>query len=147
MPRGEIHCDGQFGPWQADDPSQTPVSANYTFSNADMSTLKGLQGTLFIRGAFSRARSTTSNVEGTTDIPDFALRTSDHPVALHTDFKAIVDGTNGNTYLDRVMARFGHSTLVTHGEVVDEDKDEKGRTIVMDTISAGARIEDFCCLP
>ena len=145
VPRGQIHCEGQFGPWRADDPSQTPVSANYTFSNADMSTLRGLQGTLSSEGHFTGPLDYL-NVEGTTDISNFALRTSDHPVALHTDFKAVVDGTNGNTYLDRVAARFGHSTLITHGEVVDEYKDRKGRTIVMDTTSAGARIEDLLLL-
>lgn len=145
VPRGQIHCDGQFGPWQADDPIQTPVSANYTFSDADMGTLKGLQGILSSQGHFAGPLDYL-NVEGTTDIPNFALRTSDHPVALHSDFKAVVDGTNGDTYLDRVVARFGRSTLVTHGEVVDEYKNKKGRTIVMDTVSAGARIEDLLLL-
>ena len=110
VPKGQIHCDGQFGPWQADDPSQTPVSANYTFSDADMGTLKGLKGTLSSEGRFSGPLDYL-NVEGKTDIPDFALRTSDHPMALHTDFSAVVDGTNGNTYLNIVTAKFLHTTL------------------------------------
>ena len=142
VPRGEIHCDGQFGPWVADEPSQTPVSANYTFTNADMATLKGLKGTLSSVGHFSGPLDYLK-VEGKTDIPDFALRTSDHPFALHTDFNAIVDGTNGNTYLNLVTAKFGHTTLVTKGEVVDEYKNVKGRTIVMDTVANSARIEDL----
>jgi hypothetical protein len=145
VPRGEIHCDGEFGPWQPDDPSQTPVSANYTFENADMGTLKGLKGTLSSEGRFAGPLDYL-NVEGKTDIPDFALRTSDHPMALHTDFKAIVDGTNGNTYLNLVTAKLAHTTLVTKGEVVDEYKNVKGRTIVMDTVSNSARIEDLLLL-
>ena len=145
VPKGEIHCDGQFGPWQADDPSQTPVSANYTFYNADMGTLKGLKGTLASEGHFS-GEIDYLNVEGKTDIPDFALRTSDHPMALHTDFSAVVDGTNGNTYLNLVTARFLHTTLVTKGEVVDEYPKLKGRTIVMNTVSKSARIEDLLFL-
>jgi len=145
VPRGEIHSDGQFGPWQADNPSETPVSAHYTFSNADMGTLKGLQGILSSQGHFSGPLDYLS-VQGTTDIPNFALRTSDHPVALHTDFKAIVDGTNGNTYLDPVTATFGHTLLVTKGEVVDEYKKIKGRTITMETVSNRARIEDLLLL-
>jgi hypothetical protein len=145
VPRGQIHCDGQFGPWQADDPSQTPVTANYTFSNADMSTLKGLKGILSSEGRFAGPLDYLA-VEGKTDVPDFALRTSDHPVVLHTDFDAIVDGTNGNTYLNRVTAKFGHTTVVTKGEVVDEYRDIKGRTIVMDTVSNSARIEDLLLL-
>jgi hypothetical protein len=145
VPKGEIHCDGQFGPWQADDPSQTAVSANYTFYNADMGTLKGLKGTLSSEGKFSGPLDYL-NVEGKTDIPNFALRTSDHPMALHTDFSAVVDGTNGNTYLNIVTARFLHTTLVTKGKVVDEYPNVKGRTIVMDTLSKSARIEDLLFL-
>ena len=145
VPKGEIHCDGQFGPWQADDPSQTPVSANYTFYNADMGTLKGLKGVLSSEGKFS-GELDYLNVEGKTDIPDFALRTSDHPTALHTDFSAVVDGTNGNTYLNLVTAKFLHTTLITKGEVVDEHPTVKGRTIVMNTVSKSARIEDLLFL-
>ena len=145
VPRGEIHCDGRFGPWQADDPSQTPVSANYTFNDADMGTLKGLKGILSSTGNFSGPLDYL-NVEGKTDIPDFALRTSDHPTALHTDFSAVVDGTNGNTYLNIVTAKFLHTTLVTKGEVVDEYPNVKGRTIVMNTFSKSARIEDLLFL-
>ena len=145
VPKGEIHCDGRFGPWQADVPSETPVSAHYTFYNADMGTLKGLKGVLSSTGKFSGPLDYLT-VSGVTDIPDFALRTSDHPMALHTDFQAIVDGTNGNTYLNLVTAKFLHTTLVTKGKVVDEYPKLKGRTIVMDTVSKSARIEDLLLL-
>ncbi len=145
VPRGEIHCVGQFGPWDARNPSQTPVKADYEFFNADMGTLKGLQGTLSSTGKFSGPLDYLT-VNGATDIPDFALRTSDHPMALHTDFQAVVDGTNGNTYLDMVTAKFLHTTLVTKGKVVDEYPKVKGRTIVMDTVSTSARIEDLLFL-
>jgi hypothetical protein len=145
VPKGEIHCDGRFGPWQADVPSETPVSADYTFYNADMGTLKGLKGTLSSTGRFSGPLDYLT-VSGVTDIPDFALRTSDHPMALHTDFQAIVDGTNGDTYLNLVTAKFLHTTLVTKGKVVDEYPNLKGRTIVMDTVSKSARIEDLLLL-
>ena len=145
VPRGEIHCDGQFGPWQAEDPSGTPVAAHYIFWNADMGTLKGLQGILSSKGEFSGPLDYL-RVKGETDIPNFALRTSDHPMALHTDFTAIVDGTNGNTYLTSVTAKFLHTTLMTTGKVVDEYPRTKGRTIVMDTVSLNARVEDLLLL-
>jgi hypothetical protein len=67
-------------------------------------------------------------------------------MALHTDFSAVVDGTNGNTYLNLVTAKFLHTTLVTKGEVVDENSAVKGRTIVMNTVSKSARIEDLLLL-
>jgi hypothetical protein len=145
VPRGEIHCDGRFGPWEAEDPRRTPVDAQYTFRNADMGTLKGLTGTLSSDGRF-KGPLDYIQVEGKTEVPDFALRTSDHPMALHTDFSAIVDGTNGDTILTKVVAKFRHTTLVTKGEVVDRNREVKGRSILMDTVSQNARIDDLLLL-
>jgi AsmA-like C-terminal region len=144
-PRGYIHCDGEFGPWRADDPSETPVGANYTFFNANLGTIKGLRGTLSSTGTFGGPLNYL-NVKGTTDAPDFGLRTAARSMALHTDFTAIVDGTNGDTVLTNVTAKFLHTTLVTHGEVVDIYPKIKGRTIALDAVSHNARIEDLLAL-
>jgi hypothetical protein len=142
IPKGEINATGQFGPWEAEEPSETPASGKYDFENADMGTLKGLKGTLSSTGEFSGPLDYLS-VEGKTDIPDFSLRTTDHPMALHTDFSAIVDGTNGDTYLNSVVARFLRTTLFVKGKIVDEDRDIKGRTIILDAVSNSARVEDL----
>ncbi|HEY6903466.1 MAG TPA: hypothetical protein VI216_04115 [Candidatus Acidoferrales bacterium] len=144
-PRGEIRCDGKFGPWQADEPSETPVSANYAFDNADLGTVKGITGILSSVGHFAGPLNYLT-VEGETDTPDFALRTAAHPMALHTDFKAIVDGTNGNTILTSVIAKFLHTTLLTHGAVVDIYPGVRGRTIALDAVSTDSRIEDLLSL-
>jgi AsmA-like C-terminal region len=142
VPKGEINSFGQFGPWLADDPAETNTTGKYTFYNADLGTLKGLNGTLSSTGQFSGPLDYLS-VEGQTDTPNFSLRTADHPVALHTDFSATVDGTNGNTYLKSVTARFLHTTLQVSGKIVDEDRTIKGRTIVLDAVSRGAHVEDL----
>jgi len=142
VPKGEINSFGQFGPWLADDPSETNASGKYTFYNADLGTLRGLNGTLSSTGQFSGPLDYL-NVEGQTDTPNFSLRTADHPVSLHTDFSATVDGTNGDTYLKSVRARFLHTTLQVSGKVVDEDRAIKGRTIVLDAVSHGAQVEDL----
>ena len=144
VPKGEIDCTGQFGPWNAEDPRHTPVAAQYTFSHADMGTIKGLSGTLRSTGKFSGPLDYL-NVEGQTDTPDFALRMSAHPVDLHTDYTAIVDGTNGNVILKPVIAHFLHTTLVVNGEVADLTP-EKGRTILLDAVSREATIEDLLYL-
>jgi hypothetical protein len=144
-PRGLINCEGQFGPWLADEPAATPVAGAYTFQHADMSTLKGLKGMMDSTGQF-RGPLDYLSVDGQTDIPDFALRTSARPIALHTDYSAIVDGTNGNTILRSVTARFLQTTLSVQGEVVDLNKTVKGRTIELHTTSSSARIEDLLTL-
>jgi hypothetical protein len=142
LPVGEIESTGEFGPWQADEPGLTPVDAHYTFENVDMSTLKGLKGTLSSKGQF-KGPLDYLNVDGQTDMPDFSLRTTSQPVALHTDFRAIVDGTNGDTILQNVFARFLRTTLAVSGKVVDENRDVKGRTILLDAYSNDARVEDL----
>jgi hypothetical protein len=144
-PAGLIHCEGQFGPWLAEDPARTPVDGAYTFQNADMSTLKGLKGTMQSTGHF-RGPLDYLDVDGETEIPDFALRTSAHPMALHTDYSAVVDGTNGNTILKTVTAHFEGTTLSVHGEVVDLKKKVKGRTIELYATTNTARIEDLLSL-
>jgi AsmA-like C-terminal region len=141
VPKGEIRSVGIFGPWNADDPAETSVSGSYLFQNADLGTLKGLSGTLSSTGRFAGPLDYLS-VDGETDTPNFSLRTSNHPVPLHTDFSAIVDGTNGNTILEDVVARFLGSTLDVKGEVVDKTP-KRGRTIVLDVASRSARVEDL----
>ena len=51
-PHGEIHTHGNFGPWLAEDPAQTPIDGAYSFDHADMGTLKGMSGTLSSTGHF-----------------------------------------------------------------------------------------------
>jgi hypothetical protein len=142
VPPGSIDASGQFGPWIADEPSDTPATGEYTFQNANLGTLKGLSGVLSSKGTFSGPLNYIS-VQGSTDTPDFALRTAANPMALHTDFSAVVDGTNGNTYLNRVTAQFRRSTLVVSGKVVDLNQSVKSRTIILNAVSQNARVEDL----
>lgn len=144
VPTGEIESAGEFGPWDAEDPGATPVSGHYTFKDANMGTLKGLQGTLSSSGTFDGPLNFL-NVNGETDTPNFSLRATNHPVDLRTKFSAIVDGTNGNTILKQVVARFGHSSLQVKGEVVDRTP-KHGRTIVLNVATKGATVQDLLSL-
>ena len=142
IPRGEIDATGEFGPWQAEEPSANPADGHYTFQDADLGTLKGLRGTLSSKGTFSGPLDYLA-VAGYTDTPDFGLRTGGKPVALHTDFSAQVNGTNGDVILKSVVAKFLHTTLAVNGKIVDVSKDIKGRTIFLNATSDNARIEDL----
>jgi hypothetical protein len=142
IPRGEIHAKGTFGPWNADTPRALPVQGSYQFNDADLSTIKGLEGTLTSAGTFAGPLDYLE-VKGDTETPDFTLRRVDNPVDLRTEFSATVDGTNGDTYLHSVEAHFLHSTLQVQGEVVDKYKNIRGRTINLDAYSDDARAEDL----
>jgi AsmA-like C-terminal region len=144
-PRGEINSVGLFGPWQPEDPSTLPIDAKYDFENADFSTIKGISGTMNSTGAFKGPLNYLV-VHGETDTPNFALNIAAHREPLHTDYDAIVDGTNGNVILNSVLAKLRNSTLHVKGEVVDMKPGVRGRTIKLDVLSQDARIEDFLWL-
>ena len=141
QPRGEIKTQGTFGPWQADEPSQTPVRGEYVFDAANLDTIKGIGGTLTSHGAYSGVLERIE-VKGETDTPDFSIDLAAQPVPLKTTFHAIVDGTKGDTRLERVEARVIETLIVAHGEVV-RAKDVKGRRVALDVAIEEGRIEDL----
>jgi hypothetical protein len=142
-PVGEIQSSGLFGPWQQDSPRDTPVQGKYSFNHADLSTIKGIGGILSSIGQYS---GTLNNivVHGTTDTPDFRIASSGHPVPLHTEFNAVVDGTCGDTYLKLVKASFLHTSLMASGSVVRLKKAQShGHDIALDVVLDRGRIEDL----
>ena len=52
-PVGDIQSNGLFGPWQEKSPRETSVQGEYSFSNADLSTIKGIGGILSSTGVYS----------------------------------------------------------------------------------------------
>jgi hypothetical protein len=139
-PPGRIDVDGTFGPWNADTPAETPLDAAYEFSGADLGVFDGIKGILQSAGKFGGVLERI-DVDGTTDVPDFALTHAEQPVHLQTTFHAIVDGTNGNTWLRPVEASFGETVIHTNGGVLEiEGRD--GRTTKLDVVMEKARIED-----
>jgi hypothetical protein len=141
VPPGEIETSGTFGPWQPADPGKTPLHGQFVFSRADLDVFHGIGGTLAAHGTFGRSLDHI-DVNGETETPDFVIRESGHPFALHARYHAIVDGTNGDTILDRIDASFLQSSLVAKGKVVDANKDKPGRTVTLDITMDHARVED-----
>jgi hypothetical protein len=141
IPKGVIDTSGSFGPWHADEPGLTPVSGNYIFQNADMNVIRGIGGTLSSQGTYTGVLHRI-DVTGTTETPDFSLDLAGQPVALTTTFKAVVDGTNGDTLLESVDARLNESPIFAKGAIV-RTQEVKGRHIELDVRLAAARLEDL----
>ena len=80
-------------------------------------------------------------VNGETDTPDFSIDIAAQAVPLKTRFHAIVDGTNGDTTLERVEARLIETPIVARGAVV-RTEEVKGRRISLDVTIDEGRIED-----
>lgn len=116
-PVGTIYTTGTFGPWTVSDPGDSAVGGQYKFDNANLGDFKGIAGTLNSTGNY---QGTLRNliVDGVTDTPDFRLTHFGSPIALHTQFHAKVDATDGDTWLDPVNATLGQSQFTVHGEIV-----------------------------
>ena len=74
-PRGLVFANGHFGPWNSDNPSETPLDGIYDFQNAELGVFKGIAGRLNSTGKF------TGNIDhiiadGETRTADFRLTMS-----------------------------------------------------------------------
>jgi hypothetical protein len=143
-PVGNVHSTGRFGPWQGDNPRDTPIDGSYEFTHADLTSIQGLGGTLSSTGRFSGTLGKLT-ADGVTDTPDFRLDISEHSMALHTKFHAVVDGTTGDTLLDPVRAMVGHTVLVATGSVT-RAVGVKGHDTDLTVVIEKGRIEDMLTL-
>ncbi|MEO5925547.1 MAG: hypothetical protein ABIR70_17125 [Bryobacteraceae bacterium] len=139
-PKGEIHSTGTFGPWSAGEPSDTSLSGNYLFENADLGVFKGIAGILHSTGQFEGELGNI-NAKGEATIPDFRLKMSGNPVPLTATFEVGVDGTNGNTTLRPVHAKLGSTNLTTSGTVIKHDGDTH-RAIELDALIPAGNLTD-----
>jgi hypothetical protein len=146
-PVGEVHSTGRFGPWQNDNPRDTALDGDYEFTHADLSSIHGIGGILSSTGKFEGTLGNIA-VEGVTDTPDFRLDVSDHALLLHTEFRALVDGTTGDTRLDTVKARVGRSELAASGVVTRATgtTGTTGHNIDVSVAMERGRIEDMLVL-
>jgi len=140
IPPGEIETTGHFGPWQRDDPGATPLDGAFDFQKADLSVFKGISGILTARGTFAGALSSI-DIHGNTTTPQFTVEVGGHPVALHVAYHAVVDGTNGDTRLERIDGSFLNTSLVARGAVVDVPG-AQGRRVSLDVTIDHGRLED-----
>lgn len=142
-PVGRISSKGLFGPLDVDEPRDTPVKGTYSFDHADLATIKGIGGILSSTGEY-RGKLGSIIVEGKTNTPDFRLNVSGHSVPLSTEFRAVVDGTSGNTYLQPVKAHVLNSSFVASGSVIRLKP--SGHEVSLDVVIENARIEDLLAL-
>jgi hypothetical protein len=140
-PVGNIQSTGLFGPFDENDPRDTPVQGDYSFSHADLGTIKGIGGMLSSTGKYEGTLSSIQ-VDGSTDTPDFRIARSGNAMPLHTDFHAVVDGTNGDTHLDPVKAKLKDSYFTATGSVI-RVKNPHGHDIELEVAVDHASIQDF----
>jgi hypothetical protein len=141
-PVGNIQSTGSFGPLNEESPRDSAVNGDYSFTQADLGTIKGIAGILSSTGKYAGTLGHIV-VDGQTDTPDFQVAVSGHPVPLHTDFHAIVDGTDGDTYLEPVKATVLHSSFTASGKIVRMKEPQHGHDIELNVVLGHATIEDL----
>jgi len=139
-PPGQIHAVGEFGPWAADDPGDSPIKGDYVFDHADLGVFKSIAGILSSTGQFEGALSSIK-AKGQARVPDFRLTMANNPVPLFTKFEVLVDGTNGNTTLQPVQATLGSTKFQTSGGVIKHEGDKR-RSIDLDVLMPKGNLRD-----
>lgn len=142
IPPGRIKTKGSFGPLVLREPGESPVSGAYVFADADLSVFGGIRGILYAEGQFDGVLERIE-VNGFTETPDFQLSSVGNPVHLKTQFHAVVDGTNGNTFLKPVNAVLQSSRFETEGGVSRLPSDKTGKTVCVDARGERGQIQDF----
>jgi hypothetical protein len=140
-PPGEIATRGKFGVWIKGNPGETPISGEYTFDHADLGVYHGIAGTLASKGKYGGVLKHI-DIAGTTDVPDFEVKTGEHKVKLVTQYIAFVDAIHGDTFLKHVEAHFRRTSVAVQGSIAGL-KGRKGKTALLDLTSWQARIEDI----
>jgi hypothetical protein len=140
-PPGVVECRGTFGPYDAIEPGETPITGEYSFRQADLAVFKGIAGLLDSNGGFA-GKLNEIIVDGEATVPDFRLPAAGNTVPLTAAFHAVVDGTNGDTRLDPVQARLGASPISCRGGVV-RYPGEFGKTVGLDCAARNARLDEF----
>lgn len=139
-PAGELAVRGKFGAWTTGTPGDTPISGEYTFERADLGVYGGVAGILSSSGQFGGHLGRV-DISGTTDVPDFEVKSGGHKVNLATQFDAYVDAIHGDTFLKRVNAHFGRTNLVVAGSIARATT-SKGKIALLTLTSLRGRIED-----
>jgi hypothetical protein len=143
-PPGEITTAGRFGPWNVDHVGETAVSGEYLFQQADLSVFRGIAGQLSSSGKFSGVLDRIE-VWGLTDTPAFTVTSSSHREQLRTQFHAVVNGENGDTFLQKVAATFWKTTVWSEGSVAGTAS-QPGKTASIELAAKDGRIQDILLL-
>ncbi len=140
-PPGEVRATGSLGPWRADNPAQTEIFWLVFVSASRPRSLQRYCGILSSDGKFKRILKRLG-VEGSTEMPDFQVKSSGHAIRLGSQFHAVVNATNGDVELRDVSAHFGNTTVVSKGSIAGRST-QKGKTASLDMVVREGRIQDL----
>lgn len=140
-PPGELEVSGKLGKWRSDNPGQTLASGTYSLERADLGVFVGIRGAVSSRGSFN-GNIQHIQLQGSADAPDFGVTRSGHRVHVTGDFRALVNGTNGDVALEEVHAALAKTQVNAKGTI----EGEGGKTGDLKLGSTDGRIQDVLML-
>jgi AsmA-like C-terminal region len=140
LPPGEIQSHGHFGPWNSDDPGQTPVSGTYRFEHAYLGVFRGIDGVL---NSHDNYQGTLGKIEthGSLEVPDFKVWRAGRSTPLVSRFDALVNALNGDVHLEHVETRIVKTNVLARGAIEEVPGPSRKTTSVDLNVSHG-RIQD-----
>lgn len=144
VPSGLVKAEGSIGPFIRGQVVATPLSGEYTFEDADLSTINGIGGILQSTGKFSGVIQRI-DVIGEARVPDFNLDLGGKPLPLTAEFEAVVTGTDGTTVLNRVDAVLVDTRMAVEGAVLNLEG-PGNRDLEFSVKIEEGRIEDILAL-
>ena len=139
LPKGSLRVSGHFGPWDNSAPEKTALDGEYALENADLGVFHSIAGFVSSKGEF-RGAFDALDVQGQTSTPKLTVTSTQHGLALETNFVARVNGATADVTLERIKAQFGRDQLDIHGTI---GRTQNGRrTAKLEIDCHRGRIED-----
>ena len=140
-PSAAIQASGRLGPWNALQPSLTPLQGTFSLSRCDLATLPGLKGTLSSQGRFQGVLRRIE-IAGDANAAQFGLSSSGRSEPWHASFQAALDASDGSASIERMTGVLQTSTFTASG-VAHEVQDDRRRDIALDFSVPQGRLEDI----
>lgn len=140
-PSATIVASGAFGPLKASDPKQTPLSGSFRITRANLDEGGSIAGLLTARGEF-RGVLGRVDVNGKAEAPNFEVKSSHHPVDLKANYRAVVNGADGDVSVQALTATWMHIALTAHGDISGQ-RGESGKTIALYFEASHAPVQDL----
>ena len=140
-PACRIAAEGQIGPFDWSHLENAALSGQFKIEEGDLKVYRGIRGTFTGAGSFSGPiRKVVCN--GTVDVPEFRLTGHHHSTHLLTSYRAVVDGSTGDTTLNQVQAKFNHTEIEATG-VIRTDAEQPGKDLFLEVNVEQGQIQDL----
>jgi hypothetical protein len=140
-PRADIALSGRLGPWNAQQPSLTPVEGAYKLTDGDLASLPGLKGVLTAQGSFQGALREL-RIAGPVSIAAFGLSSSGRPEALRANLRATINAADQSASIESIDGSLEDS-LFSAGGAVRNLEDDRTRKIAASISLQRGRLQDI----